>query len=111
MCHLATDLPWMAPDLFWTSVLWVVSSDASILGRAAYLQSPSALRFTDVAQQHSTLLLEWVVFPFDVLGTGMWVFGLNLMNMSRCSSESIGPMYVEVSGQSARNVPGGRDSL
>ena len=79
VCHLATDLLWMAPDLFWTSVLWVVSSDASILGRAAYLQSPSALRFTDVAQQHSTLLLEWVVSPFDDLGTNMWAFELNLV--------------------------------
>ena len=57
----------------------MVSSDASILCRAAYLQSPSALRFTDVAQQHSTLLLEWVVSPFDDLGTDMWVFELNLV--------------------------------
>ena len=31
--------------------------------------------------------------------------------MSRCSSESIGPMYVEVSGRSAWNMPGGRDFL
>ena len=79
MCLLATDLSWTVPDLFWTSVLWVVSSDASILGQAACLQSPSALRFADVAHQHSTLLLEWVVSPFDVFGTGMWVFGLNLV--------------------------------
>ena len=49
------------------------------VGRAAYLQSPSALRLADVAQQHSTLLLEWVVSPFDDLGTGMWAFGLNLV--------------------------------
>ena len=79
VCHLATDLPWTAPDLFWTSVLWVVSSDASILGWAACLRSPSALRFADVAQQHSTLLLEWGVSPFDDLGTGMWAFELNLV--------------------------------
>ena len=49
------------------------------VGRAAYLPSPSALRFADVAQQHSTLLLEWVVFPFDNLGTDMWVFELNFV--------------------------------
>ena len=96
------------------------------VGRAAYLQSPSALRLADVAQQHSTLLLEWVVSPFYNLGTDMWAFKLNLvpsgsiemfalfwnlMNMSQCSNENIGPMYVEVSGRSARNVPGGRDFL
>ena len=49
------------------------------VGRAACLRSPSALRFADVAQQHSTLLLEWVVSLFDDLGTGMWIFGLNLV--------------------------------
>ena len=45
--------------------------------------------------------------------TGYEMFALfwNLMNMSHSSSESIGPMYVEVSGWSARNVPGGRDFL
>ena len=79
VCHLATDLLWMAPDLFWTSVLCVVSSDASILGRADCLRSPSALRFADVVQQYSTLLLEWVVSPFDDLGTDMWAFKLNLV--------------------------------
>ena len=73
--------------------------------------------------------LGWVVSPFDVLGTGMWVFGLtlvpsgpptgyemfalflSLMNVSHCSSKNIGPMYVEVLGRSARNVPGGLDLL
>ena len=35
----------------------------------------------------------------------------NLMNMSHCFSEIIGPMYVEVSGRSAQNVPAGRDFL
>ena len=49
------------------------------VGRAACLWSPSALRFADVAQQHSTLLLEWGVSPFDDLGTGMWAFELNLV--------------------------------
>ena len=38
-----------------------------------------ALRFADVADQHSTLPLGWVVSPFDDLGTDMWVFGLNLV--------------------------------
>ena len=33
------------------------------------------------------------------------------MNMSHCSSKIIGPMYVEVSGRSARNVPGSQDFL
>ena len=49
------------------------------VGRAACLRSLSALRFADVAYQHSTLSLEWVVSPFDDLGTDMWVFGLNLV--------------------------------
>jgi len=49
------------------------------VGRAACLPSPSALRFAGIAQQHSTLLLEWVVSPFDDLGTDMWVFELNLV--------------------------------
>jgi hypothetical protein len=31
--------------------------------------------------------------------------------VSHCSSKIIGPMYVEVSVQSAQNVPGGRDFL
>ena len=35
LCHLATDLLWMALDHFWRSVLRVVSSDADSLGRAA----------------------------------------------------------------------------
>ena len=49
------------------------------VGWAACLWSPSALRFADVAQHHSTLLLEWVVSPFDDLGTGRWAFELNLV--------------------------------
>ena len=49
------------------------------VGRAAWLQRPSALRFADAAQQHSTLLLEWVVSPFYNLGTDMWAFKLNLV--------------------------------
>ena len=49
------------------------------VGRAACLRSLSALRFTDVADQHSKLPLGWEVSPFDVLGTGMWVLGLNLV--------------------------------
>jgi len=79
MCHLATDLPWTASDPSWTSVLRVYSSDADSLGRAACLHRLSALRFADVADQRSTLPLEWLVSPFDDLGTGMWVFGLNLV--------------------------------
>jgi hypothetical protein len=49
------------------------------VGRAAYLRSPLVLRFTDVAHQLPTLPLEWVVSPFDDLGTGMWAFELNLV--------------------------------
>jgi len=33
------------------------------------------------------------------------------MNVSHCSIKNIGPMYVEVSGRSARNVPSGWDFL
>ena len=39
LCHLATDLLWMASDPSWTSVLRVSSSDSSILGRAARRRS------------------------------------------------------------------------
>ena len=49
------------------------------VGQAACLRGPTVLRFADVAQPHSTLPLDWVVSPFDDLGTGMWVFGLNLV--------------------------------
>ena len=41
----------------------------------------------------------------------MFALFWNLMNTSYCSSKSIGPMYVEVFGRSAWNVPGGRDFL
>ena len=41
----------------------------------------------------------------------MFALFWNLMNISHCSSKIIGPMYVEVSGRSAQNVPGGRDFL
>ena len=47
-------------------------------GRAARSRGLSALCFADVANQHSTLPLGWVVSSFDDLGTGMWVFGLVL---------------------------------
>ena len=49
------------------------------VGRAACLRSPSAFRFADIAQHHSTLLLEGVVSPFYNLGTDMWAFKLNLV--------------------------------
>ena len=49
------------------------------VGRAACLRSTSAFRFAAVAQHHSTLLLEWVVSPFDDLSTGRWAFDLNLV--------------------------------
>ena len=55
---------------------WAVRPE---VGRVACLHSPSALRFAEVAQHHSTLLLEWVVSPFDDLGTGRWAFELNLV--------------------------------
>ena len=42
-------------------------------------RSLSALLSADVADQHSTLPLGWVVSPVDDLGTDMWVFGLNLV--------------------------------
>ena len=57
----------------------MVSSDTRILGRAAGLWHSSVLRFTDIAHQRSTLPLDWVLSSFDILGTGMWVFGLNLV--------------------------------
>ena len=38
-----------------------------------------ALCFTDIADQHSTLPLGWVVSPFDDLGIGMWASELNLV--------------------------------
>ena len=49
------------------------------VGQVACLLRPSAIRFANVAQQHSTLLLEWVVSPFDDLGIGMWASELNLV--------------------------------
>jgi len=41
----------------------------------------------------------------------MFDLSWDLMNVSHCSSNNIGPMYVEVSGRSAQNVPGGLDFL
>ena len=79
LCHLATDLLWMASDPSWTSVLRVSSSDSGILGRAAWSRGLSALRFTDIAHQRSTLPLDWVLSSFDALGTGRWDFGLILV--------------------------------
>ena len=78
-CHLSTDFVWTASDHSRRSVSQVVSSDTRILGQAACLWHSSALRFTDIAHQHSTLPLDWVLSSFDVLGTGMFVFGLNLV--------------------------------
>ena len=41
----------------------------------------------------------------------MFDLSWDLMNVSHYSSNNIGPMYVEVSGRSAQNVPGGLDFL
>ena len=78
-CHLSTDFAWTAFEHSRRSVSQVVSSDTRILGQAACLWHSSALYFTDIAHQRSTLPLDWVLSSFDVLGTGMWVFGLNLV--------------------------------
>ena len=41
----------------------------------------------------------------------MFVLFWNFMSVSHYSSKIIGPMYVEVSGRSAQNVPGGQGFL
>ena len=60
------------------------------VGWAACLRSPSTLHFADVAQHHSTLLLKWVVSPFDDLGTGRWAFELILVPSG--STDSVGAL-------------------
>ena len=57
------------------------------------------------------LLSSTLCLPGPLTGYEMFALFWNLMNMSQCSSKNIGPMYVEVSGRSARNVPGGWDFL
>jgi len=49
--------------------------------------------------------------PGPPMGFEMFASFWSLMNMLHCSSKNIGPMYVEVSGRSARNVPGGLNLL
>ena len=47
--------------------------------RAAWLWGLSALHFTDIAHQHSTLPLDWVLSLFDARGTDKWDFELILV--------------------------------